>query len=184
MKEKKKVNDPKRNNIFAAALAILRQVEGQNLEQQKLAERMGVNKNTITRIITQQTTVTENMISKFQEATGNIFNIQWLRGESDVIFAADMERQINPHQSTKDAFETVESLKCKLADRDARLEEKEARIADMKDRIKDLKQQVADQRQQISDLRSMLNLKRGQMPVPQSKVKSKGHTSDTPTTRV
>lgn len=165
MKEKKKVKDPTRNNNFAAALSILRQLEGQKLDQKDLAKRMGVSSNQISRIMNKQSNLTENIISKFQAASDNVFNIQWLRGESNLIFAADVEKPTDQNQLTKEKDKTLELLKCELADKTARLEEKEARISDMKDTIQDLRQQVADQKLQISDLRIMLNLKGEKMPV-------------------
>lgn len=78
-----------RNNRFAEAFDELKRNHGVKT-QKELARLMGVNENTITRILRGYTDVTEDIITKLQTASGCIFNHQWLRGE-DVPMLADME---------------------------------------------------------------------------------------------
>ena len=84
-----------RNNIFAAALDELKRRHIVKT-QKELAQKMGVSEDTVTRILKDRTEVTEDAISKLQTASGCIFNLQWLRGESDTML---MEKENEPHES-------------------------------------------------------------------------------------
>ena len=91
-----------RNNIFAAAFDEMKR-RGIVKNQKELAHKMGVSEDTITRILKDRTEVTEDVITKLQTASGCLFNLQWLRGESNIMLAEAVETQpqtnINPHQS-------------------------------------------------------------------------------------
>ena len=91
-----------RNNIFAAAFDEMKR-RGIVKNQKELAHKMGVSEDTITRILKDRTEVTEDVITKLQTASGCLFNLQWLRGESNIMLAEAVEAQpqtnINPHQS-------------------------------------------------------------------------------------
>lgn len=91
-----------RNNIFAAAFDEMKR-RGIVKNQKELAHKMGVSEDTITRILKDRTEVTEDVITKLQTASGCLFNLQWLRGESNIMLAEAVEVQpqtnINPHQS-------------------------------------------------------------------------------------
>ena len=105
MSRKQKDFDPKRNHIFAAAIDELRRREGKKLSQKEIAERMGVTEDTVSRIMRLHNQVTEDIITRLQTASGCIFNLQWLRGESDVMLAIDVDKKSAPtaenqHQST------------------------------------------------------------------------------------
>ena len=81
-----------RNNIFAAALDELKR-RGIVTNQKDLAQKMGVTPDTVSRIIKGHTDVSEDAISKLQTASGCLFNLQWLRGESDIMLAEDVQKQ-------------------------------------------------------------------------------------------
>ena len=91
-----------RNNIFAAAFDEMKR-RGIVKNQKELAHKMGVSEDTITRILKDRTEVTEDVITKLQTASSCLFNLQWLRGESNIMLAEAVEAQpqtnINPHQS-------------------------------------------------------------------------------------
>lgn len=91
-----------RNNIFAAALDELKR-RGIVKNQKDLAQKMGVSEDTVSRIIKDRTDVSEDAISRLQTASGCIFNLQWLRGESNIMFAESVQEKpqtnTNPHQS-------------------------------------------------------------------------------------
>ena len=186
MKKDEELKDKTRNNNFAAALDYLKRNKGIKT-QNELAKRMGCSKDTITRIIKAYTPVTEDAITKFQTATGCIFNLQWLRGESDVMMTEDLEVKSvsepeNTHQSAlmpdyssitnamiaakDDAIEslkrelvkTEESAKRELAAKDETINALRSELDAKNAHIDTLKQRVADCRQQISDLRSALAL--------------------------
>lgn len=89
-----------RNNRFAAAFDELKRNHGIKT-QKELAKRMGVNENTITRILKGYTEVTEDIITKLQTASGCIFNLQWLRGEDDTMLASMVEMPVVTMEPTK-----------------------------------------------------------------------------------
>ena len=110
---------------------------------------MGVTEDTISRIMRLHNQVTEDVITRLQTASGCIFNLQWLRGESDVMLAADVDNKPTPvadnlHESThidqgslmnatiaaKD--ETIESLKREGATKDALIESLQQQVADLR----------------------------------------------------
>lgn len=145
MNKDKKAKDPRRNKIFAAAYDHLKRTQGVRTQEQ-LAEKMGVSAETVSRIIRAHTDVTEDAISRLQTASGCIFNLQWLRGESDVMLVADIKKNdghateatspsspdmssmINSIIAAKD--DAITSLKRELASKDETIATKEAAIAD------------------------------------------------------
>lgn len=177
MSRKQKDFDPKRNHIFAAAIDELRRREGKKLSQKEIADRMGVTEDTVSRIMRLHNQVTEDIITRLQTASGCIFNLQWLRGESDVMLAADVDNKPTPvadnlHESTHidqgslmnatiAAQQTsIESLKRELA----KIEEYAKReLAAKEETITALRGQLATKdayietlKQQVSDLRAAL----------------------------
>ena len=87
-----------RNNIFAAALDEMKR-RGIVKNQKDLAHKMGVSEDTITRILKDRTEVTEDAISRLQTASGCIFNLQWLRGESNEKFVDLPQINTNTQES-------------------------------------------------------------------------------------
>lgn len=179
MSRKQKNFDPKRNHIFAAAIDELRRREGKKLSQKEIADRMGVNENTVSRILNLHNEVTEEAITQLQTASGCIFNLQWLRGESDVMLAADVDNKPAPaadnlHESThidqsslmnatiaaKD--EAIESLKRELAKAEEsskrELSAKEETISALRSQLATKDALIEALQQQVADLRSTLAL--------------------------
>ena len=150
----------KRNNIFAEAFKWIkahRDREGKGVKYQKdLAALVGVSEDTITRIMRNQTEVTDDFLCKFNEAFGNVFNYQWLRGEDDEpMLAAELGKSI-PHPSApmidngsainaalaaKD--ETIETLKILNASLQRTIADKEEIIKARDARIITLERQLA-----------------------------------------
>jgi plasmid maintenance system antidote protein VapI len=184
MKKDEELKDKTRNNNFAAALDYLKRNKGIKT-QNELAKRMGCSKDTITRIIKAYTPVTEDAITKFQTATGCIFNLQWLRGESDVMMTEDLEVKSvsepeNTHQSAlmpdyssitnamiaakDDAIEslkrelvkTEESAKRELAAKDDAMESLKRELVKTEESAK---RELAAKDETISALRSQLATK-------------------------
>ena len=81
-----------KNNIFAAAVDEMKR-RGIIKYQKDLAQKMEVSEDTITRILKDRTEVTEDVITKLQTASGCLFNLQWLRGESNIMLAKDVQKQ-------------------------------------------------------------------------------------------
>jgi len=175
MSRKQKDFDPKRNHIFAAAIDELRRREGKRLSQKEIADRMGVTEDTISRIMRLHNQVTEDIITRLQTASGCIFNLQWLRGESDVMLAADADKAPvadNLHESTHidqgslmnatiAAQQTsIESLKREVAKTE---ESAKRELAAKEETISALRGQLATKdaliealQQQVNDLRAAL----------------------------
>ena len=174
MSRKQKDFDPKRNHIFAAAIDELRRREGKKLSQKEIADRMGVTEDTISRIMRLHNQVTEDIITRLQTASGCIFNLQWLRGESDVMLAADVDNKPTPvadnlHESThidqgslmnatiaaqqtsieslkREVAKTEESSKRELAAKDETISALRGQLATKDTLIESLQQQVDDLR--------------------------------------
>ena len=168
MSRKQKDFDPKRNHIFAAAIDELRRREGKKLSQKEIADRMGVTEDTISRIMRLHNQVTEDVITRLQTASGCIFNLQWLRGESDVMLAADADQAPvadNLHESTHidqgslmnatiAAQQTsIESLKREVAAKDETIGSLKREGATKDELIRSLQQQVADLRAALAEQR-------------------------------
>ena len=130
----------KRNNIFAEAFKWIkahRDKEGKGVKYQKdLAALIGVSEDTITRIMRDQTEVTDDFLCKFNEAFDNVFNYQWLRGEdNEPMLAAELGKS-NPHPSAP-MIDNSSAINAALAAKDETIET-------LKDRIVDLQQTIAD----------------------------------------
>ena len=176
MSRKQKDFNPKRNHIFAAAIDELRRREGKKLSQKEIADRMGVTEDTISRIMRLHNQVTEDVITRLQTASGCIFNLQWLRGESDVMLAADADKAPvadNLHESThidqgslmnatiaaqqtsieslkRELVKTEESSKRELAAKDETISALRGQLATKDTLIESLQQPVADLRSTLA----------------------------------
>lgn len=129
----------KRSNIFAEAFKWIkahRDNEGKGVKYQKdLAALIGVSEDTITRIMRDQTEVTDDFLCKFNEAFDNVFNYQWLRGEdNEPMLAAELGKS-NPHPSAP-MIDNSSAINAALAAKDETIET-------LKDRIVDLQQTIA-----------------------------------------
>jgi plasmid maintenance system antidote protein VapI len=91
-----------KNNIFAAAVDEMKR-RGIIKYQKDLAQKMDVSEDTITRILKDRTEVTEDVITKLQTASGCLFNLQWLRGESNIMLAEDVQKQTIANPSAQES---------------------------------------------------------------------------------
>lgn len=135
MKVRKEIIDRKRNDNFAAALDHLKR-QGIVSSQVELAKLIGVSKDTITNILHYYTPVTEDVITKLQTATNNLFNLQWLRGISDVMLSQetipsadslDMSSVINTIVAAKDC--EIAALQREMATKDKLIASMERELA-------------------------------------------------------
>ena len=165
-----------RNNIFAEAFKWLKKNWDGIRYQKDLAAKIGVSEDTITRIMRDQTEVTDDFLCKFNEAFDNVFNYQWLRGEDpihmltvDVIEAraGKAEPYIDPSSQTNATIsayiEAITSLKRELRTKDDLLAEKDARLAEKDERIAELKAHNIDLRRQLDQYQ---NADVGRYPFP------------------
>ena len=130
----------KRNKIFAEAFKWIkahRDNEGKGVKYQKdLASLVGVSEDTITRIMRDQTEVTDDFLCKFNEAFDNVFNYQWLRGEDNEPMLATEIRKSNPHPSAP-MIDNGSAINAALAAKDETIETLKARIVDLQQTIAD-----------------------------------------------
>lgn len=174
MNKDKKAKDPRRNKIFAAAYDHLKRTQGVRTQEQ-LAEKMGVSAETVSRIIRAHTDVTEDAISRLQTASGCIFNLQWLRGESDVMLVADIKKNdghateatspsspdmssmINSIIAAKD--DAITSLKRELASKDETIAAKDETIATKEAAIADKEAVIKAKDAAIADKDAVIKAK-------------------------
>ena len=78
-----------RNEIFAHVLDWL--IQNNKVEDQKdLALKTGISQNTVSRIMTGKVEPSDDTLRKLNATFGNIFNMQYLRGESIVMLVEDV----------------------------------------------------------------------------------------------
>ena len=148
-----------RNNIFAEAFKWLKKNWDGIKYQKDVAAKVGVSEDTITRIMRDQTEVTDDFLCKFNEAFNNVFNYQWLRGEDPLhmltvdLIEAKAEPYIDPSSQTNATIsayiEAIESLKRELRTKDDLLAEKDDRLTEKDERIAELKAHNIDLRRQL-----------------------------------
>lgn len=163
------IKDTTRNKRFAVAFTYLKgkykEEFGTNI---KLAEKMGVDDDSITNVVHCHTAVTDNFIASFQEATGGMFNVHYLRGESDVMLAADL-KPVTDQPST--ALDPV--VAALLAEKDVRIAEKDETIELLKRERAEMTAEkdahIADLRQQVDSLRLQLAAKKGLTEIGRSR---------------
>lgn len=150
----------KRNNIFAEAFKWIkahRDNEGKGVKYQKdLAALVGVSEDTITRIMRDQTEVTDDFLCKFNEAFDNVFNYQWLRGEDDEpMLAADLGKS-NPHQSAQSVIDPSSMVNAIIAAHNSALATKDELLSAKDETITSLKRELSNKDELIISLRQQL----------------------------
>ena len=153
----------KRNNIFAEAFKWLkahRDNEGKGIKYQKdLAAIIGVSEDTITRIMRDQTEVTDDFLCKFNEAFDNVFNYQWLRGEKGEPMLAESQKEL-PSESNIDFSSVMNALLAKSDEAIASLKReivaKDEIIQSKDDRISDLTKLAEERLARIAELRRII----------------------------
>lgn len=159
----------KRNNIFAEAFKWIkahRDNEGKGVKYQKdLAALIGVSEDTITRIMRDQTEVTDDFLCKFNEAFDNIFNYQWLRGEDNEPMLAAEPSKGNPQQSAQVSAQVIDpssmvnaiiaSSNVALAAKNELIVSKDNEIAGLKRELRDKDELIISLRQQLLQLQQL-----------------------------
>ena len=148
----------KRNNNFAEAFRwIKKNVEGVKY-QKDLAARVGVSEDTITRIMRDQTEVTDDFLCKFNDAFNNAFNYQWLRGEDDeAMLVADKK---NPHQSAEPNADLLELYAQRIRlvdDLRASLKEELAAVHALRTELQQAREDFRDATFQLTRTLAMFN---------------------------
>lgn len=166
-KKRKEITDKTRNINFAAAFHELKQRKIVS-NQTELAKLMEVSGDTITNIMHYYNEVSEDTISKLQKAAGGIFNIHFLRGESDVMFAQDagdpapaqidQSSLMNAAIAAKD--ETITTLKREIKNNkeaeEQKLLAKDETIAALREQLKTKEALIKSLQQQVENLQGQL----------------------------
>lgn len=149
MKVRKEIIDRKRNDNFAAALDHLKR-QGIVSSQVELAKLIGVSKDTITNILHYYTPVTEDVITKLQTATNNLFNLQWLRGISDVMLSQEATPEATKTPNGLDMSSVINTIvaakDCEIAALQREMATKDKLIASMERELALLRAQQSAER--------------------------------------
>jgi transcriptional regulator with XRE-family HTH domain len=82
-----------RNQIFVAAFDYLNQI-GRVGDQRELSQKTGISQTSISRIFNNHVRQpSEDSLRKLNSAFGNMFNMQWLRGEVSAPMLASVEEE-------------------------------------------------------------------------------------------
>jgi peptidoglycan hydrolase CwlO-like protein len=146
--------------------------------QTDVARKAGLNEVTVSRILNGRVKkAKQETLWAVNTAYGNVFNPDWLRGDSDVMLMADltpvteqddtamhnyaqqttppdMSSMINAIIAAND--QTIMSLRRELAGKDETIAGRDALVSTLQQQVSDLRQQNDDLRQQIADLRKAL----------------------------
>jgi transcriptional regulator with XRE-family HTH domain len=132
-----------RNEIFVHVLDWL--IQNNKVDGQKdLALKTGISQNTVSRIVTGKVEPSDDTLRKLNANFGNIFNMQYLRGESPIMLVADImpEQKTQQNAISNDHFDLVK----------AALEAKDETIASLREQIETKDELIAALRQQIQTL--------------------------------
>lgn len=158
-----------RNKIFAEAFKWIkahRDNEGKGVKYQKdLAALVGVSEDTITRIMHDQTEVTDDFLCKFNEAFDNVFNYQWLRGEdNEPMLTADLGKS-NPQQSAQ-VIDPSSMVNAIISAHNSALATKDELIAGLKRELRTKDELIISLRQQLLQLQQLQRKESSIPPYP------------------
>ena len=145
-----------RNEIFAHVLDWL--IQNNKVEDQKdLALKTGISQNTVSRIMTGKVEPSDDTLRKLNATFGNIFNMQYLRGESIVMLIEDvayykshpgeLDKLINGDGDNK--IDQSSLVNAALAAKDETIAAKDTVIQAKDELIANLRQQIATLQQQL-----------------------------------
>ena len=145
-----------RNEIFAHVLDWL--IQNNKVEDQKdLALKTGISQNTVSRIMTGKVEPSDDTLRKLNATFGNIFNMQYLRGESIVMLIEDvayykshpgeLNKLINGEGDNK--IDQSSLVNAALAAKDAAIAAKDETIAALREQIHAKDELIAALRQQL-----------------------------------
>lgn len=135
--------------------------------QTNVARKAGLNETTVSRIMKGRVkSVKPETLRDVNKAFGNVFNPEWMRGESDVMLVADLARVCTdrPAKQTADPTaallaakdEIIASLKHTIAAKDDIIAAKDGIISTKDKLIDTLRQQIGDLRMQAASEKGFL----------------------------
>ena len=153
-----------RNEIFAHVLDWL--IQNNKVEDQKdLALKTGISQNTVSRIMTGKVEPSDDTLRKLNATFGNIFNMQYLRGESVVMLIEDVAYyKSHPGELNKlinddgdDKIDQSSLVNAALAAKDAAIAAKDETIAALHEQIQAKDELIAALRQQLDILQQQVH---------------------------
>ena len=152
-----------KNEIFAHVLDWL--IQEKKVEDQKdLAVKTGISQNTVSRIMTGKVEPSDDTLRKLNSAFGNIFNMQYLRGESVVMLnedAAYYKTQSVEHPLTNlkteepsNAIDQSSLVNAALAAKDQVIAQMELRLSEKDEIIQTQRLLIQNLQQQLAELRA------------------------------
>lgn len=104
-----------KNEIFASVLDWLIR-EHYVIDQRDLSHKTGITATTISRIMTGKVEPKDETLRKLNAAFGNMFNMQYLRGQSTTMLVADQEQATSLHEDEKTLYTTIPTWADNLID--------------------------------------------------------------------
>ena len=95
-----------KNEIFSTVLDWLIR-EHYVIDQRDLSHKTGITATTISRIMTGKVEPKDETLRKLNAAFGNMFNMQYLRGQSKTMLVADQEEATSLHEDDKTPYTTL-----------------------------------------------------------------------------
>lgn len=133
-----------------------------------IARKAGLTESTVSRIRNDKVKNTsEETLRKVNAAYGNVFNPEWMRGESDIMLAADLapvaKQDENALQDLTPAAQPDFSsmMNAVIAAKDETIASKDETIAAQKRELAAKDTLIANLQQQLSDLRTQLAVEKG-----------------------
>lgn len=143
-----------KNEIFATVLDWLIQ-EGKVEDQKDLAIKTGISQNTVSRIMTGKVEPSDDTLRKLNATFGNIFNMQYLRGESVIMLVEDVAYyKEHPQKPTSKDIDLSSAINAALAAKDQVIAQMELRISEKDETIRTQRQLIQTLQQQVADFRA------------------------------
>jgi hypothetical protein len=141
--------------------------------QTDVARKSGLNEVTVSRILNGRVKkAKQETLWAVNVAYGNIFNPDWLRGESDVMLVADLvpvaefiSSTMHGYAQQPDSPDMSSMINAIIAAKDETIAGRDAMISSLQQQVSDLRQQVADLRKTLAAAQSKDMLKDPPFPL-------------------
>ena len=153
-----------RNEIFAKVLDWLIQ-EKKVSDQKDLSVKTGISQNTISRIMTGKVEPLDDTLRRLNAAFGNIFNMQYLRGESPIALLEDVAyykshpdelRKLLGGEEKEKKIDQSSLVNAALAAKDEAIESLKRELRTKDDLIQSLRDQLLAKDQLIAEQKARL----------------------------
>ena len=145
-----------KNEIFATVLDWLIR-EHYVIDQRDLAAKTGITTTTISRIMTGKVEPKDETLRKLNAAFGNMFNMQYLRGQSTTMLVADQGQANSLHEDDKTLYTTLPKWADTLIDiMSQQIKENEALNRELRQSISEVNEIRSDLQKLIEELKLRL----------------------------